>query len=147
MRYEPCDGQCYAEDDVMDLNRFGLDVPAAARLLSRVVQIHDRACGDVNLAYGLDHDEATGVFVASFWRYGNLSLYCDATPLGALERLIDAALAYYASDEYAAKNAERPGLGHDACHHGDDRALVDFALRHSGLSVEQQAEARSLAGV
>lgn len=139
MKYEPCNGQCYAPDDVLRVNEFGLDATQAAMLLDRVIQIHEPACGNERLAYGLDHDESTGVFVASFQHYGTLDLYVDTSALGALNKLIDGALDWYASDEGKRLLAEQPGLGHDVCEHGKDHDLRHFALTYSGLDASTQA--------
>jgi hypothetical protein len=105
--------------------------------------MHGPSCGNPELAFRLDVDDVLGVYVASFYRYGSLDLFADKTALGAMNKLIDAAIDYYGSDEYKLFMARMPGAGHDVCHHGDDKKLVDFALRFSGLPVAEQRAVRS----
>lgn len=140
MKYESCNGQCYEYDDVMSIRTLGLDMQGAAAFINRLVDIHEPACGNVNLAFRLDVDEELDVFVASFQRYGALDLFCDKTALGAMNKMIDGALRYYASDEY--KKLGQPGLGHGVCKHGFNRDLVEFAIKYSGLDLSQQQELR-----
>lgn len=141
MKYESCNGQCYAYSDVMRIQTLGLDEQGAAAFLKRLVAMHGPSCGNPHLAFRLDHDEELDVFVASFERYGSLDLFGGRTALVALNKLIDAALAYYESDEYKAQPDK--GLGHGVCHHGDDNKLIDFAIAFSGLPVVKQDQLRA----
>lgn len=143
MKYESCNGQCYSYDDVMKIHNLGLDVQGSAAFLDRLLAIHRPSCGNAEIAFSLDLDEQTEVFVASMQRYGALDLYAGRTALDAMNQLIDGALAWYASDEGKAKMAAQPGAGHDVCRHGDDKALVEFAITHSGLSHADQAGLRA----
>jgi hypothetical protein len=143
MKYESCTGQCYSYSDVMKIHTLELDEAGAVTFLRRLVAMHHPSCGNPHLAFRLDHDEELEVFVASFERYGSLDLFADKTARGAMDKLIDAALAYYGSEEYAEKVAEQPGQGHDVCHHGDDKKLVNFAIEFSGLSPDKQEQLRS----
>ena len=147
MKYESCTGRCYAYSDVLRIHTLGLDAAGAAEFLQRLVKIHEPSCGNDQIQFRLDADEFTRSvytgggdedlpdvrFVASFYRYGSLDLFAGDTPLEALNKLIDAALAYYETDEYRALAAARPGLGHGVCEHGDDKKLVEFAIAFSGL--------------
>lgn len=133
MQYESCSGQCYAYSDVMRIHNLGLSAEGAAAFLRRLVAAHGPACGNSNLAFRLDVDDDLGVFVASFYRYGSLDLFAAKTPLEAMDRMIDAALAYFKSEEYLTLVSANPGQGHDVCHHGDDKKLVEFAIAFSGL--------------
>lgn len=116
----------------------------AAQLLDRIIKIHEPACGNENLAYGMDFDEDTEVFIASFQHYGQLELFVSKSPIMTLNKLIDAALDWYASDEGKKLLEEKPGLGHDVCEHGKDHDLRRFAMKFSGLSEEQQKEVLSI---
>jgi hypothetical protein len=147
MKYESCAGGCYAWSDVMRIHTLGLDVQGAAAFLRRLLAIHDPACGNAALGYRLDHDEELGVFVASFERYGSLDLFAGRTPLEALDKLIDAALRYYQSDEYVDAVSAAPGAGHDVCEHGTDPKLVSFALTFSGLNDAEQDAVRAEIGL
>lgn len=138
MKYEPCDGRCYAWEDVINMEELGVDVKSAAALLDRIINIHEPACGNENLAYALDYDEDSKVFIASFIHYGSLDLFADQKALGALNKLIDAALLYYSTEEYKTLVKEKPGKGHDVCEHGEDHDLRRFAMKFSGLSQEDQ---------
>lgn len=154
MKYEPCTGRCYAYSDVMRIHTLGLDARGAAEFLRRLVAVHEPSCGNEHLQFRLDVDEFTAVdydllhgerrvetqrFVASFYHYGALDLFAADTPREALDQMIDAALAYYASDQYREDLASRgPGLGHEVCEHGDDKKLVEFAIAFSGLSAAEQ---------
>ena len=139
MKYEPCNGKCYEYDDVLKLKGLNLDVAGTAELLKRVIEIHEQGCGNAELGYMMDYDDDAGMFLTSFWHYGVLDNFLDITPLGALNKMIDAALAYYKTEEYAELVAAKPGLGHDVCEHGEDHDLRKFAVRHSGLDEEGQA--------
>ena len=150
MKYEACSGQCYAYSDVMRIHTLGLDVKGAVEFLKRLVAIHEPSCGNPNIEYRLDVDEFTRSvytgggdedmpdfrFVASFYHYGSLDLFSGDTPLEALNKLIDAALAYYQSNDY--KTQGDKGSGHDVCHHGDNKKLIEFAINFSGLDKEGQ---------
>jgi hypothetical protein len=128
----------------MRIHTLGLDVKGAAEFLKRLVAIHEPSCGNENIEYRLDVDEFTRTkspwddndypdqrFVASFYHYGSLDLFSGDTPLEALNKLIDAALAYYKSDYY--KTVSDKGQGHHVCAHGDDKKLIEFAINFSGL--------------
>ena len=138
MKYEPCSGRCYAWEDVINMEELGIDVKSASVLLDRIIKIHEPVCGNENLAYALDYDENLKIFVASFIHYGSLDLFADQKALGALSKLIDAALLYYNTEEYKTLTKEKPGKGHDVCEHGEDYDLRRFAMKFSGLSKEDQ---------
>lgn len=132
MAYESCSGQCYANSDVMRIHTLGLDVQSAAAFLKRLLAMHAPSCGNPNLQFRLDHDEELGVFVASFQRYSALDLFAGRTPLEAMDKLIDGALAYYNTDAFKAQwqpDQDRASV----CHHGTDDKLVEFAIEFSGL--------------
>ena len=141
MMYESCTGQCYHPDDVMSIHTLGLDAHSAATFLRRLLAMHAPSCGNDQLAFRLDHDDEIGIFVASFQRYGALDLFADRTPLGAMNKMIDATLRFYESDEFKVKgeHADRESI----CHHGTDEKLVDFALRFSGLGASEQFALRA----
>lgn len=167
MKYEKCAGACYAYSDVMRIHTLGLSAQGAAAFLKRLIQIHGPSCGNAQLQFRLDADEwiegaewgeRDGLpcpvlqdvtrtrFVASFYHYGTLDLFGGATPLEALDKMIDGALAYYDSEEFILDVAEDPnrgGLGHDACEHGDDKKLVEFAIAFSGLDDAQKSALRA----
>lgn len=147
MKYESCTGMCYAWSDVVRIHDFGLNMKSASEFLHRLVKAHDQLCGNDQLAYALDVDEETETFVASFQRYGALDLFVGKTPLEAMNKLIDAALSYYESDEYRDNVAAKPGLGHDVCEHGEDKKLLDFAISFSGLNEQDQDILRKEVGI
>lgn len=138
MKYEGCTGQCYAYSDVMRIHTLGLDMEGAVAFLKRLVAMHAPSCGNPELAFRLDVDDDLGVFVASFQRYGSLDLFTGRTPLEAMNKLIDGALAYYETDEYKDAIAAKPGAGHGVCHHGTDDKLISFAITFSGLCPDEQ---------
>jgi hypothetical protein len=149
MKYEPCAGQCYAYSDVMRIHTLGLDVQGAVRFLQRLVAIHGPSCGNENLQFRLDVEERiplfkVPVFIASFYHYGALDLFYGPTPLEALDKMIDAALAYYSSEQYEEDVVEHGGGDHDACEHGDDKKLVEFAITFSGLGQDDQNALRKM---
>lgn len=133
MKYEPCSGQCYDHRDVLRISGLGGQVEEMAALLAKIVKIHEPACGNLHLAYGLDLDEETNTFVASFQHYGAIELFVAPNAFKALNDLADVALAYYATDAYAEAVKAQPGVGHDVCEHGNDQDLRHFALQYSGL--------------
>lgn len=147
MQYEPCTGRCYAYSDVMRIHTLGLTTQTAVQFLERLVKIHEPSCGDANIQFRLDADEWFGNpvnefdkaertrFVASFYHYGALDLFGGATPLEAMNKMIDAALAYYEGDDYKASVARHGGgPDHSKCEHGDDKKLIEFAIAFSGLN-------------
>lgn len=157
MKYESCSGQCYAYSDVMRIHTLGLDVEGTVAFLKRLLSMHAPSCGNPNIQFRLDADEydlnIDGLvtqherFVASFYRYGSLDLFAGATPLDAMNALIDGALAWYQSDE-GKQQLLKDGFtsGYDratVCHHGTDDKLVSFALTFSGLSEREQQAVRS----
>lgn len=143
MKYESCNGQCYADEDVMKIHNLGLDVEGAATFLRRLLAMHEPSCGNPQISFSLDVDDDVGTYVAAMQRYGALDLHVGRTALEALDKLIDGALAWYASVEYQVLVSERPGAGHGVCHHGNDRALIEFAIARSGLPAPQQQELRA----
>lgn len=142
MKYESCSGQCYAHSDVMKIHNLELDEQGAVAFLTRLLEMHRPACGNPHLAFRLDNDEELNVFVASFERYGSLDLFGGRTAKEAMDKLIDAALAYYQTDEYKELVAAKPGHGHGVCHHGDDKKLVEFCITFSGLPQDKQDRLR-----
>lgn len=152
MKHEPCAGECYAPSDVMRIHTLGLDARAAAAFLRRLLKMHAPACGNPDLEFRLDVDEFTRGqwlaakvdqrFVASFYCYGDLHLFGGDTPLEAMNKMIDYALAYYESPQFI---ATRDGYGDRAevCHHGTDDKLVNFMIEHSGLDADGRATLRA----
>lgn len=135
MKYESCSGQCYADEDVIQIHNLGLDAQGAAAFLRRLLAMHEPSCGNPNIAFSLDVEDSSNTYVAAMQRYGALDLYLGTTPLEAMNKLIDGALAWYSSDEFDAK-----ATNHSVCHHGDDKKLIEFAIARSGLSaLDQQA--------
>lgn len=146
MKYESCNGQCYADEDVMRIHDLGLDAVGAAEFLRRLLAMHEPSCGNPNISFSLDVEDLEGqppIYVAAMQRYGALDLHVAFTPLEALDKLIDGALAWYGSIEYQTLIAEKPGAGHGVCHHGDDRALIEFAITRSGLPAPEQQALRA----
>jgi hypothetical protein len=149
MAYESCSGQCYAYSDVMRIHTLGLDIKGAAEFLRRLLAMHAPSCGNPNIQFRLDHDEDLGIFVASMHRYGQLDLFAGKTPLEAMNKLIDGALAYYTTTDFKANRredldhgvirADRAGV----CHHGTDDKLINFAIEFSGLDAAGRAELRA----
>lgn len=138
MKYEPCNGRCYEYDDVLKIKDFSMSLQDAATLLDRIIAIHEPACGNEHLAYGMDYDEGTGVFVASFQHFGQLDLFTSTDGVECMNKLIDGALAWYSSEDGKRLLAEHPGEGHNVCEHGEDHDLRRFALRFSGLDEDVQ---------
>lgn len=143
MKYESCSGQCYADADVMKIHSLGLDAQGAAVFLHRLLAMHSPSCGNPAIAFSLDVEDESHTYVAAMQRYGALDLHVGATALEAMDKLIDGALAWYASEEGVRLMAEMPGAGHGVCHHGDDQALVEFAISRSGLPAQEQHALRS----
>ena len=147
MKYESCNGQCYADEDVMRIHDLGLDAVGAAEFLRRLLAMHEPSCGNPNISFSLDVEDGLEgqppTYVAAMLRYGALDLHVGSTAREALDKLIDGALAWYASVEYQVLVSERPGAGHGVCHHGDDRRLIEFAITRSGLPEPEQRALRA----
>jgi hypothetical protein len=133
MKYESCNGECYDHSDVMKIRTLGLDVQGAVHFIRRLIEMHRPSCGNDQLAFRLDVSDKFDIFIASFEHYGALDLFEGKTALEAMDAMIDAVLAYYKTDEYKKLVAERPGVGHTMCRHGEDDKLVHFAIDFSGL--------------
>ena len=140
MKYEPCTGRCYAPSDVVRMDSFGADVEKMAMLLDKLMKIHEPACGNEHLGYGLDLCEETGLYIATFQHYGALEIFTSDKIFDALVKLADAAISFYESDAGQNLLQTRPGLGHDVCEHGKEYDLRHFALRYSGLPAETRAQ-------
>ncbi len=155
MKYEKCSGQCYAYSDVMRIHTLGLDVEGTVAFLKRLLAMHAPSCGNESLQFRLDEDtydlNIDGLvtehsrFVASFWHYGTLDLFGGASPLDAMNALIDGVMAWYASDEgkeLLARDSLEAVRG-TVCHHGTDEKLVNFALEFSGLNDRERESVRA----
>jgi hypothetical protein len=57
MKYEPCNGDCYAECAVVDLYSMKLARSETAEFFRRLLAIHLPACGNTNLMFRVDVDE------------------------------------------------------------------------------------------
>lgn len=143
MKYESCNGQCYSHDDVVQIHDLGLDVVGAAEFLRRLLAMHEPSCGNPNISFSLDVDDVSRTYVAAMQRYGALDLHVGSTAREALDKLIDGALAWYASVEYQVLVSENSGLRHAVCRHGSDSALLEFAIARSGLPPEEQDALRA----
>lgn len=164
MKYEPCTGQCYAYSDVMRIHTLGLDMKGAAEFLKRLLKIHGPSCGNESIQFRLDADEferdgyheaaQVGLvpctdkdtrFVASFYHYGSLDLFAGDTPLQAMNKMIDAVLAWYESDEGKQLiKRDSPNTHRDmVCEHGTDNKLINFAIEFSGLDEKGRAELKA----
>jgi hypothetical protein len=147
MKYESCTGMCYAPSDVMKIHTLGLDVKGAAAFLKRLLAMHAPSCGNDSLSFALDADEEYGMFLATFVRYGAIDHFIGKTPLEAMDKMIDGALAYYQTQEFADFNKNEFGdvvfNRGDVCHHGTDEKLVKFALTFSGLDEADQELVRA----
>lgn len=65
-KYEPCNGTCYAWDDVLpeELNKY---TPGEKReIIGLMVKAHMSLCDNPDYSFGIDLDESTRVFVAHF---------------------------------------------------------------------------------
>jgi hypothetical protein len=147
MKYESCSGQCYADEDVMRIHSLGLDAEGAAAFLRRLLAMHEPSCGNPQISFSLDVEDGLvnqpPIYVAAMQRYGSLDVHVGSTPREAMDKLIDGALAWYASVEYQMLESQQPGVGHGACHHGNDRDLVEFAIARSGLPLPEQQALRA----
>ena len=138
MKYEPCNGKCYTAPNTFPLNPVVTDAEAT-ELLDKVIEMHEFACGNEGLAYGIDLDEEREVFVGSFLHFGNLDLVTSDTAMGCLANLHEVVMEWRNSDAGSTTLRENPGLGHDVCEHGEDQDLRAFALKFSGLGPERCA--------
>lgn len=141
MKHESCRGDCYDHSDVMRIHTLGLDTAGATVLLRRLLEVHSQSCGDPAIEFRLDADDELGIFVSSMTRHGAVDMFAANTPLAALDRMIDAALAYFESEEYREIRREHPlPPRHAACDHGTDAKLARFAIAYSGLNDVEQAD-------
>lgn len=140
MKHEPCSGRCYAAPDVFGLAGLGLDVVQTAKLLHDLISIHEPACGREQIAFAMDVDEDAGIFVGVFTHFGETETVTATKAVDCITAIIEAAQQWYATERAQKLLADNPGDGKHACEHGKDHDLAAFALRHSGLSGDEQAE-------
>lgn len=133
MGYEPCNGLCYAPSDVVNVSLLAEDVPRYERLKTKMLAIHEPACGDVNIRYALDMDEESGLFIATFVHYGKVEMMVGKHLVETLEDFCDYVASFWASPAGVSELQAGKGLGHAVCEHGHDEDLSSFMDKHSGV--------------
>jgi len=136
MQYEPCNGQCYTDDEVLSLANMTPD--EAIEMMDLLTAIHEPACGNANVRYAIDLNER--VFVAVFLHYGKIETFADTSLTGVVRALATAAKAHFASPIWQQELLLGGDLGHRVCHHGEDEDLRRFMVQHGGLTPEVRAE-------
>jgi hypothetical protein len=129
MQYEPCDGTCYAWDSRAPIEVIlENDKPRLNTLVKALTKIHEPACGNINIRYGIDLDEDNYLFIGSFYHYGHLELFSNKDIIVLLETMCQYIEAFYSTDIGKMELATSPGLGHDVCEHGEDNKLQNFIV-------------------
>lgn len=141
MQYEPCNGDCYAWDDVLPLVDVEGDIKHLKELMDKFILAHNPLCGNINLRYGIDFDEQSRLFIGSFWHYGKLELFTNSNSLVLVEQLLDYAIAHYKTDIGKAELATDSGLGHRVCHYDEDKDLRRFIVKASGIKLPYGVDA------
>lgn len=134
MQYEPCNGECYAPGDVLNLSGLSKDVPRRERLLADLKAIHDPICGNAAYRYGMDLDEESGTFVASFWHAGKLELFAGSGMVAVLEDFCQAVKFHFQTVEGIRELQDNPGLGAEVCRHSEGNKLDEFMREHGGIA-------------
>ncbi len=134
MQYEPCNGTCYAYEDVFNLKELANDPERLETLMSKLLKAHGPACGNEHIRYGIDLDEKLNTFVGSFMHFNKLELVAGKDATQVLESLCDLVNDYYESEDGKKEIEANPGLGHSVCEHGEDTELRQFVLKASGLA-------------
>ncbi len=132
---EPCSGDCYAYDDVLDTRGGGWTSTEIRTAMDHLLTIHAEICGNANYRLGIDLDDADTykLFIGTFYRFGVLDMVTGASIQEVIEELAEVAASYFTSELYAAHKMFDPGLGHGACAHGDDDALKVWMAKVGGF--------------
>lgn len=133
MGYEPCKGDCYM-GKVFPITDFSPE--EREEIERKLLAIHDPTCGNANVRFGVDLDEARGTFVGVFYHYGAMETVLSESLKGALDGLLDLAVEHFASDQWREELAQDPGLGRDACAYGTNDSLLAF-VRRTGRSLDE----------
>jgi hypothetical protein len=141
MKYEPCNGECYVPDDVINLSFLAENLIELKKITAKLIKAHEPLCGDENLAYAIDFDDVNKLFIGTFLHYRKLELFCGKDMLSVLNQLCDGAIAHFASPEGLRELKSAAALGHDVCEHGKDEDLLHFMIKHSGISTPNGVEA------
>lgn len=132
MRYEPCQGTCYAWDSVFSMRQLAENPAHLDAVMGKLLKAHGPACGNRHIGYGIDYSEA-GYYVASFVHFGRLDLLTGTNPTELFESLLDFVNKYWETVEGKREIQDNPGLGHGVCEHGEETELKEFVLKASGL--------------
>ena len=135
MKYEPCNGACYVGSNVVDLSELQNNIPRFHNIINKMIKIHDPACGNENIRYGIDLDEDNQLFVASFMHNNKLELLSGVNLVPLLEKFCDMAIAYWNSDIGKEELRDYKGLGHDVCTHGKNDDLIKFIHNWSNIKL------------
>lgn len=132
---EPCDGDCYEYDDVLDVRGEGWTSEQIRMTMTHLLGIHANICGNANYRLGVDLDENTNIFIGTFYRFGALDVVTGRSVQEVVEALAGATSTYFASETYSNDVARDAGLGRGACAHGDDTALKMWMAKVGGFDV------------
>ena len=132
---EPCQGDCYAEDDVLCIReRWTVDEIRLA--MTHLLDIHKEICGNANYRLGVDYAEDTKTFIGTFYHFGALEMVTGASVQEVIDGLADVTKSYFESPQYGNDMIKDPGLGHTACQHGDEAALKAWMAKQGGFDME-----------
>ncbi len=107
IKYKPRNGRYHPEAEFSPVNQ---SIDNAISLLERIAAILEEPDhGNENISYGLDYDERTEVFIASFVHYGNLDLYTSHNRAEAVGMLVTGVTGWCTSEEGKRLLSERPG--------------------------------------
>ncbi len=92
-KYEPCAGSCYAYCDVLIKALRAMGDTARRALVQLMTKAHDKLCDNPEFSFGVDVDEASGLFVAHFRRPDRTDLYAQASFADCVGEVCHAVLA------------------------------------------------------
>jgi len=88
-QYEKCSGTCYHPSPEFFEELRCLDKTVLKRVVDKVVASHDRVCNDPEMRFGVDYDEKSKHYIASFVNHGKLDLFTSRVFMGAVEEMCE----------------------------------------------------------
>ena len=126
-KYEPCNGTCYAWCDALPEELTKLQPERRQELVRMMVTAHNNLCDNPDYSFGIDRDDASGMFVAHFRLPDRTDTYLNKSFSDSADTICAAVLAteipkIIGSCNYGGNGSE--DLGKEIL-----RACEDFAFR------------------
>lgn len=89
-KYEPCNGTCYAPEDVFFSQMKQIQQNEKLKIIEKIVTAHDKMCDNPSYSFGLDMCEKTNLFIGHFNQPDRLDVFTGVT----LQECIDDMTSY-----------------------------------------------------